>query len=120
MKILAKKRLEEEIAIYKQQIKKRQEILEQKTTNSIELQFEYQVVDDYIDSAKFFKEEGDLPFDADSKTQMQVMMKEVSDKLAIQDEYLIKKLEMMLKYELPFFATNRRLARNWMIENFIF
>jgi len=86
----------------------------------MELQFEYKVADDCIDSAKFFTEEGDLPFNTDSKRQMQVMMKEVSDKLAIQDEYLIKKLEMMLKYELPFFATNRRLARNWMIENFIF
>jgi len=94
--------------------------LNEKITNNMEIQFEYKEVDEKIDTVKFFKEEGNLPFDTDSKTQMQVMMKEVCDKLALQDEYLIKKLEMMLKYELPFFATNRRLARNWMIENFIF
>jgi len=94
--------------------------LNEKITNNMEIQFEYKEVDEKIDTVKFFEEEGNLPFDTDSKTQMQVMMKEVCDKLALQDEYLIKKLEMMLKYELPFFATNRRLARNWMIENFIF
>jgi hypothetical protein len=84
------------------------------------LQFDYKSEDENIDKNKFFEEEGNLPFNTESKTQMQVMMKEVCDKLALQDEYSIKKLEMMLKYELPFFATNRRLARNWMIENFIF
>ncbi|HIP30162.1 MAG TPA: hypothetical protein EYG93_03315 [Sulfurospirillum arcachonense] len=94
--------------------------MNEKITNNMEIQFEYKEVDEKIDTVKFFEEEGNLPFDTDSKTQMQVMMKEVCDKLALQDEYLIKKLEMMLKYELPFFATNRRLARNWMIENFIF
>ena len=86
----------------------------------MELQFEYKSVDEKIDVAKFFEEEGNLPFDTESKTQMQVMMKEVCDKLSLKDEYLIKKLEMMLKYELPFFASNRRLARNWMVDNFIF
>ncbi len=86
----------------------------------MELQFEYKTVDEEINIEFFFEEEGNLPFDTESKIQMQVMMKEVCDKLALQDEYLIKKLELMLKYELPFFATNRRLARNWMIENFIF
>jgi hypothetical protein len=84
------------------------------------LQFEYEILNETIDIKEFFEEEGNLPFNTESKKQMQVMMKEVCDKLALQDEYLIKKLEMILKYELPFFATNRRLARNWMIENFIF
>ncbi len=86
----------------------------------MELEFEYKNVNECIDEDKFFEEDGNLPFDSESKAQMQVMMKEVCDKLALKDEYLIKKLEMMLKYELPFFATNRRLARNWMVENFIF
>ena len=86
----------------------------------IDLQFEYELMDEKIDITKFFEEESNHPFNTDSKIQMQVMMKEICDKLALQDEYLVKKLEMMLKYELPFFATNRRLAKNWMIENFIF
>ena len=94
--------------------------MNEKITNNMELQFEYNALDEEIDIVKFFEEDGNLPFDTESKTQMQVMMKEVCDKLALQDEYSIKKLEMMLKYELPFFATNRRLARNWMFKNFIF
>jgi len=84
------------------------------------MQFEYKLLDEEIDVKKYFEEEGNLPFDKESKIQMKVMMKEISDKLSLEDEYLIKKLEMMLKYELPFFATNRRLVRNWMLENFIF
>jgi len=92
----------------------------ERITNNMTLQFEYENIDENIDEKKYFEEEGSLPFDTQSKKQMKVMMKEVCDRLNLQDEYLIKKLEMMLKYELPFFATNRRLARNWMIENFIF
>jgi len=84
------------------------------------MQFEYKLLDEEVDEKKYFEEEGNLPFNTESKIQMKVMMKEISDKLSLEDEYLVKKLEMMLKYELPFFATNRRLARNWMIENFIF
>ena len=84
------------------------------------LQFDYTLLDEDIDKDKFFKENGNLVFDTQSKNQMKVMMKEICDKLQLEDEYLIKKLEMMLKYELPFFATNRKLARNWMVENFIF
>ena len=86
----------------------------------MDLQFEYKVMDETIDIKEFFEVDSSVPFNTESKKQMQVMMKEVCDKLALKDEYSIKKLEMMLKYELPFFATNRRLARNWMIENFIF
>ncbi len=84
------------------------------------MQFGYKVENEEIDESRFFNNDGSMPFDTESKMQMKVMMKEVSDKLSIEDQYLIKKLEMMLKYELPFFATNRRLARDWMVENFIF
>jgi hypothetical protein len=84
------------------------------------MQFEYTLLNEKINYEKYFEEEGNLPFNPESKNQMKVMMKEISDKLQLKDEYLIKKLEMMLKYELPFFTTNRRLVRNWMKENFIF
>ena len=94
--------------------------MDKKIEDSIKLQFEYDNSALTIDEKEFFEKNGNLPFDTECKLQMQVMMKEVCDKLHLNDEYLIKKLEMMLKYELPFFATNRRLARNWMVENFIF
>lgn len=51
---------------------------------------------------------------------MKVMMQEICDKLLISDAYLIKKLEVVLKYDLPFFATTRNLAKKWTLENFIF
>jgi len=84
------------------------------------LQFEYEKENEQIDTDKFFEDEGNLTFDTESKIQMKVMMKEVCDKLQLKDEYSIKKLEMVLKYELPFFAINRRLVRKWTVENFIF
>ncbi|MBL0686648.1 MAG: hypothetical protein JJV95_05840 [Sulfurospirillum sp.] len=87
---------------------------------SIELQFEYKNIDNCINKIVFFEEEGNLVFDTESKNQMEIMMNEICDKLKLESDYLIKKLEFMLKYELPFFATNRRLARNWMLDNFIF
>ncbi|WP_024955843.1 hypothetical protein [Sulfurospirillum arcachonense] len=86
----------------------------------MELQFEYKILDEKINKEEFFEKEGNLPFDGDSKIQMEVMMQEICDKLALKDEYLIKKLEVTLKYDLPFFAANRRLAKNWILENFIF
>jgi hypothetical protein len=84
------------------------------------LQFDYEIENEQLDTEKFFEEEGYLPFNPKSKTQMKAMMQEVCDKLSITDEYLVKKLEVVLKYDLPFFAKTRNLARNWVVENFIF
>jgi hypothetical protein len=84
------------------------------------LQFDYEIENEEIDAKKYFEENGNLPFNTNSKVQMQVMMQEICAKLSLSDEYLIKKLELMLKYELPFFASNRKLARNWIVKNFIF
>lgn len=84
------------------------------------LQFDYEIEDEKLNIEKFFEEEGHLPFNPKSKTQMKVMMQEICAKLSITDEYLVKKLEVILKYDLPFFAKTRNLARNWIIENFIF
>jgi hypothetical protein len=88
--------------------------------SSIPLQFQYLTENEKLDESSFFEEEGSSPFDANSKTQMQVMMKEISKNLNLKDEYSIKKLEMILKYELPTFTATRRLVKNWMLENFIF
>ncbi len=88
--------------------------------NLTDLQFNYTLEDEDVTMSKFFEEEGTLPFNTNSKIQMQMMMEEVCHTLALIDDYSIKKLEMMLKYELPFFTVNRRLVRNWVIENFIY
>lgn len=84
------------------------------------LQFTYLTENEELDETIFFEEEGSLPFDANSKTQMHIMMKEISKELNLIDDYSIKKLEMILKYELPTFTATRRLVKNWMLENFIF
>jgi len=84
------------------------------------LQFDYEIENEQLNIEKFFLEEGHLPFNPKSKTQMKAMMQEVCAKLSITDEYLVKKLEVVLRYDLPFFATTRNLARNWIVENFIF
>lgn len=88
--------------------------------SSIPLQFQYLTENEELDESSFFEEEGSSPFDANSKTQMQIMMKEISKNLHLEDEYSIKKLEMILKYELPTFTATRRLVKNWMLKNFIF
>ena len=85
----------------------------------MKLQFEY-TNHNTISTKDFFNRDGVLVFDVESKNEMKIMLEDISNKLNIADDYLIKKLEMMLKYELPFFATNRRLARDWMVDNFIF
>lgn len=83
-----------------------------------ELQFEYEIENEDISKETFFDKA--VPFNPNSKTEMIIMMNEICQKLNLTEEYPIKKLEVMLKYELPFFATTRNLARNWMVENFIF
>jgi len=84
------------------------------------LQFEYEIKDEKLNRETFFEKNGRLPFDTNSQEQMHIMIEEVCRELQICDEYLIKKLEAVLKYDLPFFATTRNLARNWIVKNFIF
>jgi len=84
------------------------------------LQFEYKDDDKTYDKSRFFKEEGSDKFDTNSKKQMLIMLQSIVDELAICDEYSIKRIETMLKFELPFFAVNRRLIKNWILENFIY
>lgn len=83
------------------------------------LQFDYKK-NEVIDKKRYFEEEGNLAFDADSKSQMSFMIETVCKQMQQDDEYFKKKLEATLKYDLPFFAINRRLVKNWILENFIF
>jgi|GEM_PF-620451 len=84
------------------------------------LQFDdYQHDDTTYNEANFFEAEGSEKFDKSSAKQMVMMMNRVAYDLRL-DEYSMKKLEIVLREELPFFAVNRRLVLNWVNENFLF
>ena len=84
------------------------------------MQFTYKKEFEDIDESTYFEEYGSLKFDNNSRIQMQIMMQKIFTKLELKDEYSAKKLEQMLKYELPPFTINRRLVKNWVIENFVY
>jgi len=83
------------------------------------LQLDYNQDDAIYDEASFFDEENSQPFDKYSAKQMLLMMNRVSENLQL-DDYAMKKLEIVLRDELPFFAVNRRLVLKWINENFLF
>jgi len=85
----------------------------------IELNLDYEK-EEKLNKKDFFEKDGGLTFDSTSKTQMQIMMESLIDELNLSDKYAITKLEYMLRYELPFFTTNRRLVKNWILNNFVF
>jgi hypothetical protein len=84
------------------------------------LQFSYNEDFSSYDESKFFEEEGSEKFDITSQTQMLLMLQTISRELQLEDEYSIKKLEVMLHHELPFFAVNRILIKNWVLQNFMY
>ncbi len=84
------------------------------------LQFDYENDNTLYDMSSFFTKDGSEKFIATSKKQMLIMLQTISNELNIEDEYSIKRVETMLKFELPFFAVNRRLVKNWVLENFIY
>ena len=83
------------------------------------LQFDYDEDNRTYDEARFFEEEVSEPFDKRSAKQMLLMMNRISSELQL-DDYSMKRLEVMLREDLPFFAINRRLILNWVSENFLF
>lgn len=83
-------------------------------------ELEYNSQNISVNSESFFEEEGNLPFDTHSLVHTKIMMEEIQKALDLQDTYSLKKLEIVLRYELPFFAVNRRLIKNWLMDNFIY
>lgn len=83
------------------------------------LQFDYDEDEREYDVSRYFAEEGSEPFDKHSVKQMLVMMNRIGSELQL-DDYALKRLEVMLRTDLPFFAVNRRLILNWISENFLF
>lgn len=92
---------------------------------SLRINEDFLQFDDYLsdntsyNEATFFEVEGSEKFDKTSSKQMVMMMNRVASDLRL-DEYSMKKLEIVLREELPFFAVNRRLVLNWVNENFLF
>jgi len=84
------------------------------------LQLEYSIENEKIDNERYLNEEGNLPFNSNSKSQMKVMMQEICATLSLNDEYSKKKLEVCLRYELPSFTANRKLVKNWVVNNFMY
>jgi len=83
------------------------------------LQFDYDEDHRTYDEHYFFEEDATEPFDKRSAKQMLLMMNRLSQELQL-DDYSMKRLEVMLREDLPFFAINRRLILNWVSENFLF
>lgn len=82
------------------------------------LHFDYDEDEKIYDEKRFFEEEGNEPFDKCSKKQMLIMMSHLSTLLDL-DAYALKRLEVLLHMDLPFFAVTRRLVLNWVKENFL-
>ena len=83
------------------------------------LQLDYQPEDKNYDEKSYFEEEGNEKFDITSAKQMVIMINKISDELEL-DEYSLKKLEIFLSTELPFFAVTRRLVLSWVTKNFVY
>ena len=83
------------------------------------LYFDYDADERIYDEKRYFEEDGSEPFDKRSSKQMLLMMNRIGADLQL-DEYALKRLEVMLRTDLPFFAVNRRLILNWVSENFLF
>ena len=83
------------------------------------LHFDYQRDERDYDEKVYFEEESGEKFDKTSSKQMLLMMNHLSYKLGL-DAYALKRLEVTLHEDLPFFAVNRRLVVNWVSENFLY
>ncbi len=83
------------------------------------LEFEYEYDERCYDEKRYFEEEGGEKFDETSSKQMLIMINRLSYELGL-DDYALKRLEVMLHEDLPFFAVNRRLVLNWASENFLY
>lgn len=87
--------------------------------NENALQFDYASDEKFYDAARYFEEESGEKFDKTSAKQMVVMINRLSYDLGL-DDYGIKRLEVVLREDLPFFTVNRRLVLNWCRDNFIY
>ncbi len=83
------------------------------------LQLEYTKEQKDYNETRYFEEEGNEPFDAHSSQQMQIMMSHIGKTMGL-DDYSLKKLEVFLRTELPFFTVTRRLVFQWVTQNFLY
>lgn len=83
------------------------------------LQFNYEADEQIYDEQCYFNEEGHQKFNEKSAIQMLIMMNRLSREFGL-DSYALKRLEITLHEDLPFYATNRRLVFNWASETFLY
>ena len=83
------------------------------------LQLDYVSDPKLYDEKRYFNEEGDEPFDTTSKAQTLLMLNTLAYEMQL-DTYALKKMEIFLRSELPFFAVTRRLVRQWVTQNFLY
>lgn len=83
------------------------------------LQLDYQKDENSYDALSYFEEEGNLAFNSNSDLEMVMMMQRIGEEMGL-DEYSLKKLEIFLRTELPFFAVTRRLVLQWVTKNFLY
>ncbi len=82
----------------------------------MQLLYNYKKESEDLDFDTFWSElSGD--FDNEDKSHVKFLLKAVADELNL-DSYSIKRLETVIKTELPFFTCKRLLAKKWLIENF--
>ena len=84
------------------------------------LQFnDYQPDSSIYHEDTFFEAQGSEKFNEKSAKQMLLMMNQLSAHLNL-DAYALKRLEVTLHEDIPFYATNRRLVFNWASEIFLY
>ena len=83
------------------------------------LQFTYEEDAQIYDEKRYFDEEAHQKFNEKSAKQMLLMMNQLSAHLNL-DAYALKRLEVTLHEDIPFYATNRRLVFNWASEIFLY
>lgn len=83
------------------------------------LQLDYTEDTNEYHASTYFEERGNEPFDAMSAKQMCLMLQAIGETMLL-DEYSLKKLEIFLRTELPFFAVTRRLVFQWVTKNFVY
>lgn len=84
----------------------------------MKLRFSYKKSDEQTSYEAFWKEEGGA-FDKENKTHVLYLIEAISKELQL-DEYGLAKLESTIKTELPFFAKTRRIAKQWLVREFIY
>ena len=82
-----------------------------------DLIFTYEKNNQNLTCKEYWEEEGEA-FDKTNSTDILCMITEVCRLLNIDDLYGAKRMEATIHTDAPMFAWNRRLLKNWLVDNF--